>query len=164
MTGFTSGSDNKLLGWIQTYITMMDIFTNFLCVVLYYTPFKPLYGRLCSCCDSVCSDCWTNCVTATSSNSANNLKMIQKSIAGHNEVIIHDEVHNESTMNETATTPDEISIATKSEGIVNTNHIEQDSNGIIVTSSTPISEQSDNYTVNGSRIVIIEADDTTKIV
>ena len=71
-----------MLDWVQTYVTMADIFANFICVVLYYKQFKHFYGKLCFCLDNICSKCWTKLVAKKEQI---DLEMMQKSIECHAE-------------------------------------------------------------------------------
>eukprot|EP01084_Bolivina_argentea_P265102 449237_1 len=59
---FLSWSDYMILKWVDDYITICDIYTNFVCVILSYKVFKIYYIKLCSVSDSKCRNCWSNIV------------------------------------------------------------------------------------------------------
>ena len=54
--------------WMMDYITTMDIFTNFLCIILSNNLFEKPYQMLCSCVHRNCQMCWTNIVTNKGAN------------------------------------------------------------------------------------------------
>lgn len=58
----TSQPDNVHLAWFQTFATLFDLYTNFLCVVLTYNTFNEIYGKLCCKLDRMCYKCWTKLV------------------------------------------------------------------------------------------------------
>jgi len=45
-----------------TYVILLDVFTNFLCVSLSYAAFKNYYTAICSCYDHQCRICWTKVI------------------------------------------------------------------------------------------------------
>eukprot|EP01083_Nonionella_stella_P081374 224111_1 len=51
--------------WLQFFMTLCNIYINFLCVVLFYHHFKPLYTKCCSCFDTKCNKCWEVLVVDT---------------------------------------------------------------------------------------------------
>ena len=44
--------------WIATFVSMSDIYTNFICIIFCYKVFKPYYNKICKCCDRKCRKCW----------------------------------------------------------------------------------------------------------
>ena len=92
---------------MQAYVTMTDVFTNFLCVILYYKQFKPIYGKLCSCLDNICNKCWSKLVADAAIET--NLKMIQRAI------------HNESVINQNESIHTDFSTTGKSDGNIDIN-------------------------------------------
>eukprot|EP01083_Nonionella_stella_P087832 244520_1 len=52
--------DNSVYAWICYLITTVDLFTNFLCIMLQFKPFKHYYILLCSCFDTKCRLCWAS--------------------------------------------------------------------------------------------------------
>ena len=51
-------------GSLMNYqLPMMDIYTNFVCVILTYGPFTKQYTKICGCCDKKCKSCLFKMIT-----------------------------------------------------------------------------------------------------
>ena len=50
--------------WIANYFVLLDVYTNFLCVIMCYKAFRRYYKTLCSCFDIKCRKCWVNVIYA----------------------------------------------------------------------------------------------------
>merc|ERR1711997_999032 len=78
VVGFTVGNEKtELAGY---FVSLIDLYSNFVCIVLCYKPFKKHYGRACGWMDTRCSACWMGCFERDSaveveSNMANVVKI-----------------------------------------------------------------------------------------
>eukprot|EP01083_Nonionella_stella_P186754 684668_1 len=61
----TETPNNRVLNWIQEYITICDLCTNFLCTIMSFKSFKMYYSKICACLDSKCRSCWAEVVNRT---------------------------------------------------------------------------------------------------
>ena len=59
-------TDNIYIIWFQNYFVLLDVYTNFLCVILSYTAFVKYYQTLCKCMDIKCRSCWVRIIYAGS--------------------------------------------------------------------------------------------------
>ena len=49
--------------WTSIFISLIDLYTNFICIIFSYKIFKPFYHILCKCLDSKCRACWIKLIT-----------------------------------------------------------------------------------------------------
>jgi len=47
---------------LTSYMHLLDVMTNFICIAFFFERLKPMYARLCGKCDVRCSECMTRCV------------------------------------------------------------------------------------------------------
>eukprot|EP01084_Bolivina_argentea_P252958 424781_1 len=63
--------------WVCHYISLMDLLTNFVCIMMSYNAFRMYYVLLCPFCDSKCRVCCSRIVT----KSNNDIKMMDKAVS-----------------------------------------------------------------------------------
>ena len=62
-TFITIKSQNLFIEIAGSWIGLLDLYTNFLCVIICYGPFKMYYMVLCKCVDKRCFRCWSYMIT-----------------------------------------------------------------------------------------------------
>ena len=62
ITSINEISDTESSFMVQKFSLLFDIYSNFGCIMLSYTPFNQLYYKLCDCMDMRCRVMWSNCV------------------------------------------------------------------------------------------------------
>eukprot|EP01084_Bolivina_argentea_P252957 424780_1 len=63
--------------WVCHYFAVMDVLTNFVCIMMSYNAFRMYYVLLCPFCDSKCRVCCSRIVT----KSNNDIKMMDKAVS-----------------------------------------------------------------------------------
>ena len=56
--------NNAYLAWIANLFVLLDVYTNFLCVIMCYKAFGRYYKNFCKCFDIKCRKCWVNIIYA----------------------------------------------------------------------------------------------------
>ena len=73
-------NSNKFIVWIDGYTTIIDIFGNYLCVLLALKSHKKLYYNLCALVDILCKHWWDVFIAIFYNQKRRNIKMLGSSV------------------------------------------------------------------------------------
>ena len=60
--GVFSFDNTHFYKWIDSYITIFDVYTNCLCIIMCHIAFKSYYLFICKYMDNMCRTCWIFCI------------------------------------------------------------------------------------------------------